>query len=53
MGGGGAAGGDFDAMLASKNNAGWRGLFKNGKVVAITVFASLGEFQVIGRWDYR
>ncbi|KAK1926871.1 putative galactose transporter [Papiliotrema laurentii] len=42
MGGGGAAGGDFDAVLAAQNNQGWRGLFKNGKVVFLTVFASLG-----------
>ena len=42
MGGGGAAGGDFDALLASKDSSGWRGLFKNYKVFLITCFSSLG-----------
>lgn len=42
MGGGAAAGGDFDAVLAQSNQQGWRGLFKNGKVILITMFASLG-----------
>jgi hypothetical protein len=42
MGGGAAAGGDFDAVLAQHGKQGWRGLFNNGKVIAITVFASLG-----------
>lgn len=42
MGGGAAAGGDFDAVLTRTQNQGWRGLFKNGKVIAITMFASLG-----------
>lgn len=42
MAGGAAAGGDFDAVLIQNGNQGWRGLFKNGKVVFLTVFASLG-----------
>ncbi|ORX34929.1 putative high-affinity glucose transporter of the major facilitator superfamily [Kockovaella imperatae] len=42
MGGGAVAGGDFEAVLAEKQNLGWRGLFKNGKIIAITCFASLG-----------
>ena len=42
MGGGAAGGGDFDAVLAEKTKLGWRGLFKNGKIIAITCFASLG-----------
>ena len=42
MGGGGAGGGGFDGALAQKQNVGWRGLFKNGKIIAITCFASLG-----------
>ena len=43
MGGGGApAGGDFDALLVRQQNQGWRGLFKNGRVFALAMFASLG-----------
>ena len=42
MGGGAAAGGDFEAVLAEKSKVGWRGLFKTGKIIAITCFASLG-----------
>lgn len=42
MGGGGASGGEFDALLTQSQNQGWRGLFKNGKIILITMFASLG-----------
>lgn len=42
MAGGAAAGGDFDAVLVQSQHQGWRGLFRNGKVVFLTVFASLG-----------
>ena len=42
MGGGGGADSGFDAPLASREEAGWRGLFKNGKVAALAAFASLG-----------
>ena len=65
MGGGAASGGDFDAVLTAKQNLGWRGLFKNGKVFALTCFASLGgvlygynqgvfsQVQVMAEFDHR
>jgi hypothetical protein len=42
MGGGAAAGGDFEALLTQKGDAGFRGLMKNGKCLGIAMFASLG-----------
>ncbi|WVR03665.1 hypothetical protein IAU60_000660 [Kwoniella sp. DSM 27419] len=42
MGGGAPAGGDFDALLTSSQNAGWRGLFQNGRALGLALFASLG-----------
>lgn len=42
MGGGAAAGGDFDALLTQRQNEGWRGLFKNGRALGLACFASLG-----------
>jgi hypothetical protein len=42
MGGGAAAGGDFDAVLANKQDAGWRGLYRNKRCLGLALFASLG-----------
>lgn len=42
MGGGAAAGGDFEALLVQKGDAGFRGLMKNGKCLGLAMFASLG-----------
>ncbi|KJE00805.1 galactose transporter [Cryptococcus gattii NT-10] len=42
MGGGAPAGGDFEALLAQRQNEGWRGLFKNGRALGLACFASLG-----------
>jgi hypothetical protein len=42
MGGGGHASGGFEAVLASAEQTGWRGLFRNPKVIALAAFASLG-----------
>ncbi|KAE8540573.1 hypothetical protein D1P53_003524 [Cryptococcus gattii VGV] len=42
MGGGAAAGGDFDALLAQNQNGGWRGLFNNGRALGLACFASIG-----------
>ncbi|KIR26193.1 galactose transporter [Cryptococcus deuterogattii 99/473] len=42
MGGGAAAGGDFDALLAQNQNGGWRGLFHNGRALGLACFASIG-----------
>lgn len=55
----------MDAVLTKTGEQGWRGLFKNGKVIAITVFASLGgvlygynqgvfgQVQVMESFEYR
>ncbi|KFZ00912.1 hypothetical protein V500_00933 [Pseudogymnoascus sp. VKM F-4518 (FW-2643)] len=37
-----APAGGFDALLATRDQKGWRGLFHNGKCLGITAFASLG-----------
>ncbi|RSH89617.1 hypothetical protein EHS25_002168 [Saitozyma podzolica] len=43
MGGGGAAAaGDMDAVIAMHGQAGWRGLFHNGRALGLALFASLG-----------
>jgi hypothetical protein len=42
MGGGAAAGGDFDAVLAANDQQGWRGLINNKKALGLATFASLG-----------
>ncbi|OWT36838.1 galactose transporter [Cryptococcus neoformans Bt1] len=42
MGGGAAAGGDFDALLTHNQNGGWRGLFNNGRALGLACFASIG-----------
>lgn len=42
MGGGAAAGGDFDALLTQNQNGGWRGLFNNGRALGLACFASIG-----------
>ena len=42
MGGGAAAGGDFDALVASHDQQGWRGLINNKKALGLATFASLG-----------
>lgn len=65
MGGGAAAGGDFDALLVQSQNTGWRGLFKNGRCLALALFASLGgvlygynqgvfgQVQVMAEFNHR
>ena len=42
MGGGAAAGGDFDALVAAHDQQGWRGLINNKKALGLATFASLG-----------
>jgi len=44
MGGGAAAGGDFDAILADQQNVGWKGLYRNKRCLGLATFASLGGF---------
>lgn len=54
-----------EAVPAPSDQAGWRGLIRNGKVFAITAFASLGgvlygynqgvfsQVQVMAEFDHR
>lgn len=42
MGGGAAAGGDFDAVLVNKQEAGFKGLIHNGRALGLAAFASIG-----------
>lgn len=43
MGGGGGGGSGFDdALLTKSKDAGWKGLFRNGKAFGLAAFASLG-----------
>jgi hypothetical protein len=42
MGGGAAAGGEFDALLTNSQDAGWRGLYRNKRCLGLATFASLG-----------
>lgn len=42
MGGGAAAAGDFDALVAAHDQQGWRGLINNKKALGLATFASLG-----------
>lgn len=59
------ASGDFDGLLATHGQRGWRGIFHNSKCLGITAFASLGgvlygynqgvfsQFQVMAEFEHR